>query len=327
MKQALRADDTLTQTDKALQQMLLGDYRQASSTLNQLAVAFRTRESQLRKLIESSEQPLFASRIDAARQSNDNGRALTIAFFCLGKFRIEARGTIVNTRGRSNALKILKFLAQRHRPCTSEMLIETLWPENEFQAASNRLRVEIHSLRQILAASVNVPDVIVYHDGCYELNPEIDYWSDADDFETIWHQGARLEANSHNREAAQHYEQAASLYLGDYLEEDLYEEWTLFRRESLRDGYLYLLGKLAGWYLEEGNHGSCISYSHKILTQDPYREDAYRLLMNSYNALGQKATALRWYEVCRTNLQKGLDVTPSPETSSLKNRIITADEL
>lgn len=326
MKRATYSDDLLALGEKALPQMLLSDYQQASATLDKLAITFRTRESQLRKLTESPEEPLLATRINVTPHGKADGRALAIAFFCFGKFRVEVHGILVRTRGRSKSLKILKFLAQRRHPCTSEVLIETLWPENESEAVYNRLRVEVHTLRHIFASSVNVPDVLVYHDGCYELNPDIDFWIDADEFEAFWRQGVRFEADRHYREAAQCYEQAARLYLGDYLEEDLYEEWTLFRRESLRDGYLYLLGRLAGWYVEEGNYGGCISYSHKMLAQDPYREDAYRLLMRCYIALGQKATALHWYEVCRTNLQKGLDVTPSLETTSLKSQIMAAEE-
>lgn len=326
MKRATYSDDLSALGDRALPQMLLSDYQQASATLDKLAITFRTRESQIRKLTESPEKPLLPTRTNITRHAKANGRALRISFFCLGKFRLEVHGVLVKTRGRSNALKILKFLAQRRRPCASEVLMETLWPENEVKATANRLRVEIHTLRQILTANIKAPDVIVYHDGCYELNSDIDFWSDADEFEAFWHQGVRFEADGDYREAARCYEQAARLYVGDYLEEDLYEEWTLFRRESLRDGYLYLLGKLAGWCAEEGNYGGCISYSHRMLAQDPYREDAYRLLMRCYADLGQKATALHWYDVCCTNLQKGLDVTPSQETSSLKNRIMIAKE-
>lgn len=147
-------------------------------------------------------------------------------------------------------------------------------------------------------------------------------WIDAEEFEALWREGLRCERDGRSSQAARSYEQAEMLYQGAYLGDDLYEEWTLLRRESLRDAYLHLLGKLAGWCIEEGHYENCISRCHKVLVEDPYREDAYRLLMRCYVTIGEKASALHWYQIYAANFRKGLDVEPSVQTVTLQHQII-----
>lgn len=307
-------------------EMVLRDYKQASHTLDRVALTFRTRESQLHDVMSRGEEPSFLVGTVAPVLANGSGRMSRIAFFTFGKFRAEAKETSLEIRAPTKAMKILKFLVQRRsHHCDREVLAEALWPECEPKSAFNGLRVAVHTLRQAFAKTANMRDIIVYQGGSYELNPKLDVWVDADVFEKLWHQGARFDTDGHRREAVLSYEQAELLYQGEYLEEDAYEEWTLLRRESLRDGYLHLLGKLADWCFEKREYANCISRCHKILAEDPYREDTYRLLMRSYAAMGQKATALHWYEVCYATLRKGLDVDPSLKTISVHRQVMAAD--
>lgn len=325
MSRITHTDDASLRNEQ-LPPTLLSQCRQALVGLDQVATAFRGHESQIRNLIALLKEPSIRDGVGAAQLGEAPTRRLTVAFFCFGKFYVEVEGARVEALGPSKVVRILKFLVQSHgRLCPREMLLEAFWPEIEPEVASNRLRVALYTLRQIFAARANLRDVIAYENGAYGLSPSIDVWVDANEFETLWREGVRFERGGHRTEAAQRYEQAERRYQGDYLEEDLYEEWTLLRRESLRDAYLHLLGQLATWHLEERDYGSCISRCHRLLAEDPYREDACRMLMLCYVAMGQKATALHWYQICAANLRKGLDADPSPETSSLHSRIMAGE--
>ena len=324
MAQTIYMNGLYSSDDNELLQTILTDYRQATATLDQMAITFRNRESQLRKLKSLQDPSSVGMRPGPAPLTKSAGRTPSVAFYCLGKFRVEIDGTPVETPGRGKALKILKFLVQAHvRPCPRELLLETFWPESEPQVASNRLRVALHAARRFFASSNNLREVIVYRNGSYGLNSNLDLWVDADEVEELWEQGVRFERDGRRAEAAQRYEAAELRFRGDYLEDDLYEEWTLLRRETLRDAYLHLLGKLASWCMEDRDYGSCIARCHKLLAEDPYREDAYRLLMQCYVFMGQVATALHWYEICADNLRKGLDAAPSLQTTDLQRQIMT----
>ncbi|MFQ5813116.1 MAG: BTAD domain-containing putative transcriptional regulator [Anaerolineae bacterium] len=312
--------------EQTLVETLLSDYRHARALLEELTKDFRAREALVmngRALMARSAPTTKPSPISVAEAGT---RSPMLALFCLGKFRVEIDGMPVDTRAGGKSLAILKFLAGRDgHPTPRDILMEALWPDSDAEAAGNRLRVAVHALRRLLAPAGKSLDILTYQDGCYLLNPGVSVRIDADEFETLWQRGVRLERQGRRAEAAEAYAQAELLYSGDYLEEDLYEEWTLLRRECLRDAYVDLLGKLATWSITEGDYGDCIVRCQKILAQDPCREDAYRLLMRCYAATGQKARALRWYNICAANLRREVGVTPSPQTVALRRRLLQGE--
>ena len=313
-------EDTLLQT-------LLSDYRHARTVLEGLTRDFQAREALLMSRVPG-EKPTWVTQSGPAPIAQANAPSPAVALFCLGKFRIEIGGKLLDTRGYGKSLAILKFLVRRgQRPTPRDVLLEALWSDSDAEAAGNRLRVAVHGLRQLLATADCQPDMVIHRQGCYLLNPSAPVWVDADVFEGLWQRGAHLERQHSYKDAAAMYAQAEILYAGDYLEEDLYEEWTLLRREGLRDAYLDLLGKLATWSLTDRDYGGCIVRCQKILAQDCCREDAYRLLIRCHTATGQRARALRWYEICAATLRRELEMLPSPETVSLHRRLLQGEPL
>ena len=145
---------------------------------------------------------------------------------------------------------------------------------------------------------------------------------DVEEFERHWLAGRLLEREGKQDDAVREYRMAEALYRGDYLEEEPYEEWALLRRESLKDTYLIILGKLADRSMDSGDYEDCILYCQKIMTKDPCREDAYRRLMRCYSRLGRKNRALRWYQICKKTIQVELDITPDEETNSLYQKVL-----
>ena len=136
-----------------------------------------------------------------------------------------------------------------------------------------------------------------------------------------------LEKEGKLAEAIKEFELAEALYRDDYLEDEPYEEWTLLRREALKDTYVTILGKLADHSIGAADYESCIIYCQKILVKDPCREDAYRRLMRCYSRLGQRNRALRWYEICRRTIQAELDTTPDRETTTLYHRLLRGEPI
>ena len=314
--------------DDVLLQTVLSDYRHARTLLEDLTRDFRAREALLVNSRLSVGRSLPVPKAGLVSVAETGTGSPRVALFCMGKFQVEIDGVPVDTGAGGKALAILKFLAGRGRRRTPrDLLLEALWPDSDVEAAGNRLRVAMHGLRRLLAQVGGSLDIVTYQDGCYQLKPEGQVRVDADDFEALWRRGVLLERQGHGAEAAEAYAQAELLYGGDYLEEDLYEEWTLLRRESLRDAYLDLLGKLAVRCATEGDWGNCVVRCQKILAQDPCREDAYRLLMHCHAVSGHRSRALRWYEICTSTLLRELDAAPSPETLALYQRILRGEPL
>ncbi|MBE0431752.1 MAG: hypothetical protein IBX67_08000 [Dehalococcoidia bacterium] len=245
---------------------------------------------------------------------------------CLGRFDVSSGWRRVERWQSAKARSAFQYLMSRPRePVVKDILMDVIWPECDPQAASNNLKVAMHGVRQTISrlfhSSEGFPHIL-FLQGSYLTNPEIQLWVDVEEFEKHWRLGRRLEKEGKVAEAMWEFEQAEELYRGDYLEDEPYEEWTLLRREALKDVYLIILGKLADYSVRHADYESHITYCQKILAKDPCREDAYRWLMRCYSRLGQRNHALRWYEICRRTIQAELDTTPDQQTSALYQSLL-----
>ena len=129
---------------------------------------------------------------------------------------------------------------------------------------------------------------------------------------------------------------AAALYKGDLLDgfslkEDSFEGWARAERERLRHLACDALTKLIAHCDEVGDTERCVETAARLLTLDPLREAAHRILMRAYAAQGRQASALKQFETCRDILRRELGVEPEPKTVALyreirQHRTATADE-
>jgi DNA-binding SARP family transcriptional activator len=250
---------------------------------------------------------------------------------CLGLFEIYSDHSKISRWNSTKAKSVLQYLLIKPRdPTTKDTLIEALWPDCEPRAASNNLKAAVHNLRLTLN---NLPvnkhrtPFILFREGSYLINSEINIWIDIEEFQNYWTEGRRLEKKGKITEAIREFERAEILYGGDYLEDEYYEEWTLLRRESIKDTYLIILSKLAEYSIQTADYESCIHYSQKILAKDQCRENTYRMLMYCYANLGQKNRALRWYEICQKTNKSEFGTEPGSATYEMYNKILNDEEL
>ena len=218
------------------------------------------------------------------------------------------------------ALTILKYLlANRARPVSQDHLMGWLWPDSSLKKARWSLNSAVHGLRKLLGdcpslASVNC---VLLEEGHYRLCPAVRVTTDVDEFDGRYEKGRRLERSGLMPEAVAEYEGAIGLYRGDYLVEDLYEDWTMVERERLSNAYVDMLGRLAAHYAEIGQLQECIGACYQVLEKDRCHEDSHRLLMRCYIQLGRRGGALRQYRLCERILHQDYGTAPSPETQNL----------
>jgi DNA-binding SARP family transcriptional activator len=248
----------------------------------------------------------------------------SIAVNCLGSFQLRIDERLFDSWRPTKALALLQYLlVHRARPTPREVLIEALWPDPDALAAGSSLKVAVHTLRQMLSELVGeAPALSVQaHAAGYQLvAPEL--WVDAEEFERRCQAGRRLDAQGESAQAVQQYTLAADLYRGDFLESSL-AEWALLRRESLKDQFLYVVGRLSIEAMEAGDYHDCILRCQQVLQHDPCREDTYRLLMEAHGRLGQRARVQSWYDVCVRTLDARLDIAPEPETDTVYRHALT----
>jgi len=283
---------------------------------------FRRREAELERariLLASRPADIDPTRppgTDALRPERD-----VISVRLLGSVAATVNGREVADWNSSKAKALFTYLVSHHqRRVGREQLIEALWPAGDIEAASNSLRVAVHSLRQALSVAAfgtahqGRNAFLIFESGVYCFRPEVALHVDVDEFERHWMAGRALEPAGDRVGATREYEAAEFLYNGDFLQDDPYEEWSLLRREGLKDTYLTLVGRLSEASFEAGDYDACILRCQKVLEADPCREDTYQRLMRSHSLLGQPGRAHRWYEICIRVLKEELELPPSDET-------------
>jgi DNA-binding SARP family transcriptional activator len=244
-----------------------------------------------------------------------------VAAYLLGSFRISIDNHEVEKWFGSRGCAVLKYLlVHRSKDISREVLMDIFWPEASPKAARNNLNVALHNLRQSFYGITQAP-IIEYEKGSYRLNPSVDVWTDVEEFDQHIEAGHRLEALGQLSAALGEFEVASSLYQGDFLVDDVYEEWPVLTRERLRVAYLDTLDRMSQIYFNQGQYVACISLCQQILARDRCREDAHGYLMRCYSRQGQDHLALRQYQSCVDALRDELDVAPDPATSQIAERI------
>ncbi len=196
-------------------------------------------------------------------------------------------------RRQAAALVKLLALAPRHR-LHRDRAIGALWPDVTAEAVLPRLHKAAHFAREATACR----DAVVLRDDLVLLFPAATVDVDVTAFEA-----AAAAAVSPEQCAA-----AARLYGGELLPDDLHEPWSDEPRQRLRRRLEHLLRAARDW--------------QALLDLDPGDEQAHVELLRAAVAAGDRAAALRRYDMLEQALAKELGVEPGPDAVALRDRAV-----
>ncbi len=249
-----------------------------------------------------------------------NTPSLTV--YCLGSFRVYQDDKPIEQWPSGKGKLIFKYLVtRRHQSTAKEVLMEQFWPDTSPDAARNNLNVAIYGLRQALRNGYENFSHVLFQDDHYLLNQKLKLWVDFEAYLELWQTAQAYEKQGDWPQAHQKYNAAVSIYQGEFLAEDRYEEWILPERQQLQDIYLNILDRLSQYHFQDENYAACIEACRHILVAEPCRESTHRQLMRCYHRQGQPYLGLRQYHHCVEALQNELEVTPSPKTILLYQQI------
>lgn len=242
--------------------------------------------------------------------------------YCLGAFRVYQGDQLISSWPSRKGRSILQYLLlHRAIPVSKDILMETFWPEGDPADTRRNLHQAIYSLRQSLRQYQPDLQPIIFNQDAYSLNPDIVIRLDFEEFENHSRNGQKLEAANQLDRAIEEYGVAVSYYQGDFLEEDLYEDWPTTPRDNLRNLFITVANRLGDYYWDQSEFSASIALSQVILTKDNCNEGAHRRLMRCYAAMGQRHLAIRQYLSCVQALKVELDLVPSEETTDLYQAI------
>jgi DNA-binding SARP family transcriptional activator len=243
------------------------------------------------------------------------GRPLEIQ--CLGGFRVVRDGAIVpvtewQSRKARDLLKVL--VARRGRATSRESLMAVLWPDEAPERLGNRLAVALSTVRGVL-------DPERRHPGDHYVRAERDAVGlDLDhlivDLEQVIaavERGLDLVRQGRREEGVALLEIAERRYRGDFLEEDLYEDWAISPREQARALYVSALRILADAATQQGDHDGAVRRQLRLLERDPYDEPAHLALVRTLSGAGRHGEARRHYGTYTRRMDElGVESDPFP---------------
>lgn len=223
----------------------------------------------------------------------------------LGGFRVERHGVPVPLsvwRSRK-ARQLLKMLvARRGRPLHREQAINALWPEADTGNLPNRLAVALSTLRSVLDPdkSYEVGRYVASSDGTLNLRLE----HVTVDLELFLDHAASANTASEMKEAEE-------MYRGDFLVEDLYEDWSRPTREEARTAYLTLLRRRAE-ISQELHPAEAMEARLRILEIDPWDEITHLDLIRGLERAGRHGEAHRARKRYRESMAE-IGIFPEPQ--------------
>lgn len=252
----------------------------------------------------------------------------------LGRFEIRRQQDTLSggNWNRRKVCDLFKLLvsAERHR-LHREQVQEILWPESASGQAASSFGKTLYLLRRALEPDLATGKggasnyVTLDHDTVLLLPNSMRI--DADIFETAVKQ---LQVKSRSardleREAIipllDEFDQLLNLYGGDYLPEDLYEDWAQRRRDRLRRIYCWLLETAAELAVTVRMGLRACEYLLALLERNPSDEQTHRQLMLVYARMGRRSDALNQFQVLSDALYEELNTKPLPETITLYHAI------
>ena len=298
--------------DKAFYDVVTG----ISRTIENLLTSPKTKEE---RVLKDDEQKKLRRNENETRVAGAVARIYVLGQFTLERHDGQRWQSVANASMQHQQVRslLIYLISSPGRKLGREQAIEMLWPELDFETATNRLDKAVYNLRRLFEPGRSRPatsNLLLTEHATLMLADQSQLWVDADAFEALLSQ-ARTSSDPGQTE--QLLEEAMLLYGGDYLQEERDIPWIQARRESLQRNWIGLLLELADLRITREALSSAIDTLDRLLAVDPANEAAVQRLVILLAQSGRRAEALRIYQRFAAVLRQEYKIAPQPETRAL----------
>jgi len=242
----------------------------------------------------------------------------------MGGFQVFVNGVIIPATHwkTKKAENLFKYLILDRRPQSKEKILSLIWPKTDDPASDANLRMALTHIRQALILSPNSNDSIVLRRGMVYLNPEIKVFTDYELFVSLSKKILYpIGRDANSLEQLHLMENAAHLYQGELLPDNIYEDWTSSQRHELHDLYIQIQLKRIEAYIQSAQPSRALEIYQSCLAIDPMDERIVKISMELLISNGQWHKALQLYKDFAQGLAQEYGLEPSAEIKSLYERI------
>ena len=235
----------------------------------------------------------------------------------LGGFSVVRQGQLVRLSDwqSKRARELLKMLiARRGHPVPRTVLIEALWPDDNADGLNNRLSVALTTIRSVLDPTHRFATEHFIKADKDAVGVNLDSMDvDLERFLASAAEGLARLRETDASDALPILEAAEVAYGGEFLEENLYDDWATPVREEARATYSSVARALAQHAADRSEPDVAVRYLLRILEIDRFDEDANLLLVRALSAAGRHGEAHRHYLNYRRAMDElGVEPVPFP---------------
>ena len=223
----------------------------------------------------------------------------------LGEFVIrDETGKALSLPTRKTRALLAYLAANADKPQQRDRLMALLWGDRGEQQARHSLNQALLSIRRL----GNEADVtLLKGDG-----ERVRLLGDA----------VALDLADFHDQLANNPQGAAELYEGPFLDglvvpDPAFQQWLTTNRSELHGQACDALSRAADQAIEGGDTAGGQDFLRRLLALDPLREDAHRRMMKLLDENGDRAGALRQYNICADLFKKELQTEPDTKTKIL----------
>ncbi|MCU1559161.1 BTAD domain-containing putative transcriptional regulator [Mycetocola sp.] len=227
---------------------------------------------------------------------SDDHTDWTVRLFGFWHLSRDGHPVVVSTRQQ----RIIAALVVRG-PQTRRSLASLLWPESSELQASGNLRASLYRVSHELPHLIGTFGDLL----ALEESARVDVYR------------VRELISAIERPAEELPQEAGELLRTADLLPGWYEDWVLFEQERLNQQRLSALDNLCRRALIAGHSAEAIALATIASGIEPLRERSQLLLVRSYLAADDRASALKCYQYFRGLIHRELGITPSPRFAEL----------
>jgi DNA-binding SARP family transcriptional activator len=245
---------------------------------------------------------------------------LATRIYLAGRLAVEHDGRLVvqerDFAGRQGRLAFACLAVNRSRGVPRDELVTALWGESSPHELDATLSAVLSKLRALFRHAGLLSAAIELLHGTVEMRLPAATWID---LEAAANAVDEAEGALRTGDAARAWGFAnvvVSIARRGFLPDEE-AAWIEARRTRLRLALARALQCLSAVSAERGEQALAVEYAAEVIALEPFRESAYRELMQLHAQMGNRAEALRVFGRCRTLLRDELGTSPSAQTEAV----------
>ncbi|GAE31827.1 response regulator [Alkalihalobacillus hemicellulosilyticus] len=202
----------------------------------------------------------------------------------------------------SKVKELFAYLLTYHNQYVErDMIIEALWPGEDYQKSKRHLHTCMYHLRKKLK-SIGFDHAVTFLDKRYllqiETSTDVDEWKKA------------MNDLHEQPDSVEPFNRVLTLYTGKYLERDDYE-WAKERMQAHHFQMISVMVKMKNYYSDREQLEETSQCLNVLMKEDPYSEELVQEMMGILRRMGRRADAVSLYEAFAERLQTDLQLKPS----------------